>query len=115
MASTRNKNTPGNYFLEMQQHTLQNSYRLNSRYGIAHHTQLPGNGLLPSKLPREHLSNNAIDIESYLFGVNSTNLVNLEPILHPSLNRLSVHHMYQPDPIIMPTPLAIEKNRPYCP
>jgi len=45
MASTRNRNTPGNYCLEQRQFAESTNYTLysNSQYGAAYNTQLPGN------------------------------------------------------------------------
>ena len=117
MASTRNKNTLGNYKLENQQFAEQEQYFLykNSQYGEAVRTEMPGNGLLPAQIPREKLSKNPIDIESFLFGINATNLVKPEPILDPKLNKLMVANIYNNEDrkTIMPLPLVIEKNRPF--
>jgi hypothetical protein len=115
MASTRNRNTVGNYKMELQQDIRQENYYLykHSQYGEAIQTHLPGNGLLPGQLPRDKLSKNPIDIESFLFGINSTNLVKPAPILHPKLDKLSVTNIYPDRKVIMPTPLLIEKDRPF--
>ena len=53
MASTRNRNTPGNYCLEERQFQNSSNYTLypNSQYGAAYNTRLPGNGLLPAQIP----------------------------------------------------------------
>ena len=77
MASTRNINTPGNYSLEQKEYNQFENYTLyaNSQYGAAYNTRLPGNGLLPAQVPWNKLSYNAADTESFLFGINSTNLV----------------------------------------
>ena len=47
MASTRNKNTPGNYCLDQRQNVGQESWQLykNGANGYAYDTRLPGNGL----------------------------------------------------------------------
>ena len=47
MASTRNKNTYGNYCLEQKQYSQNAQYTLyaNSQYGEAYNTCLAGNGL----------------------------------------------------------------------
>ena len=46
MASTRNKNTPGNYHLEQKQYQGSNQYNLytHSQHGEAWNTNLCGNG-----------------------------------------------------------------------
>ena len=70
MASTRNRNTPGNYCLEERQYKHFEDYTLypNSQYGSAYNTRLPGTGLLPAQMPWNKLSYNAADTESFLFG-----------------------------------------------
>jgi len=115
MASTRNINTPGNYYLEQRQFQNSEMYKLykNSQYGEAWCTNLCGNGLLPGQLPREQLSNNPIQIESFLFGINSTNLVNPQSPLLAELKTLQDVNIYNKQPTIMPLPLVVEKNRPY--
>ena len=69
MASTRNINTPGNYYLEQKQYKENEGYTMysNSQYGAAYNTQLPGNGVNPGQIPWNQLSNNAVQIESFLF------------------------------------------------
>ena len=78
MASTSNKNTPGNYCLEQKEYKQNETYTLyaNSQYGAAYNTRLPGNGLMPAQIPWNKLSYNASDTEAFLFGINATNLVN---------------------------------------
>ena len=73
MASTRNRNTPGNYSLEQREYKQFENYTLypNSQYGAAYNTRLPGNGLLPAQIPWNKLSYNAADTESFLLGFNS--------------------------------------------
>ena len=116
MASTRNRNTPGNYCLEQREYKNSEQYTLypNSQYGAAYNTRLPGNGLNPAQIPWNKLSYNAPDIESFLFGINSTNLVNPAPCLVPELAKLSSTNIYEKEPVFIPEPLVVEKNqRPY--
>jgi hypothetical protein len=116
MASTRNINTPGNYCLEMRNFKLSETYTLypNSQYGAAYHTNLPGVGLLPGQVPGDKLSYNSSDIESFLFGINSTNLVNPAPCFVPELKTLKSVNVYPKQPVYLPEPLVLDKNqRPY--
>lgn len=116
MASTRNKNTLGNYANEQRQYSQGENYVLyeNSQYGTAYDTKLPGNGLLAGQLPCNTLSHNAMDTESFLFGINSTNLVKPAPCFVPEIKRLETTHIFENKPILMPEPLVIEKyQRPY--
>jgi hypothetical protein len=119
MASTRNKNTPGNYCLDQKQYTDSLVYTTytNSAYGEASHTRLPGNGLNPGQIPWNKMSTNAPDVESFLFGINSTNLVNPAPCFVPELTHLKSANIFEKDTIYIPEPLVVEaKQRPFpCP
>jgi hypothetical protein len=113
MASTRNRNTPGNYCLEQRQYEHSSGYTLypNSQYGAAYNTRLAGNGLLPAQIPWNKLSYNAADTESFLFGINSTNLVNPAPCFVPEITKLDSVNIYDKAPTLMPEPLVMEKNQ----
>ena len=113
MASTRNKNTPGNYCLEQLEYKEQGNYLMykNSSGGEAYDTKLPGNGLLPGQVPWNTMSYNSADIESFLFGINSTNLVNPAPCFTPELKNLSSANVFEKSPTYIPEPLVIEKNQ----
>ena len=113
MASTRNRNTPVNYKLEQRTNTNSAQYALyeNSQYGSAYNTRLAGNGLMPAQIPWNKLSYNAPDIESFLFGINSTNLVNPAPILVPELAQIDSVNIYEKGPVFVPEPLVVEKNQ----
>jgi hypothetical protein len=116
MASTRNKNTPGNYCLDQRQNVGIETWQLykNGANGTAYDTKLAGNGLNPGQMPGNTLSHNPADIESFLFGINSTNLVQPAPPLTPELKCLSEANVFKRNPIIMPVPQAIPKfQRPF--
>jgi len=115
MASTRNINTRGNYYLENKQYNESEKYILykNSQHGEAYNTTLPGNGLNPARIPLNKLSHNPIEIESFLFGINSTNLVFEQPIFNPQIKHLNTTNIFQKPTVIMPLPLVIENNRPH--
>ena len=113
MASTRNKNTPGNYCLEQREYQESGNYTLyaNSQYGAAYNTRLPGNGLNPAQIPWNKMSYNAPDIESFLRGINATNLVKPMPCFVPELMNLGSVDIYEKMPILLPEPLVVEKNQ----
>jgi len=113
MASTRNKNTPGNYCLQQLEYSQSRQYTIykNAAPGEAYDTKLPGNGLLPGQIPWNKLSYNSADIESFLFGINSTNLVKPQPCLTPELKNLSTANVFEKGPIYIPEPLVVEKNQ----
>lgn len=109
MASTRNKNTSINYNLEQRSYQKQDTYcRL---YGESYQTNLSGNGLIQGKLSREQLSENSVDTESFLFGINSTNLVNPAPTFHPEQKTLTQVHIFDKGQIYMPEPFICETGQ----
>ena len=113
MASTRNKNTQGNYCLEQKQYNQFTHYTMypNSQYGCAYNTRLPGNGLLAGQIPGDKLSYNSADTESFLFGINSTNLVNPAPCFVPEIAKIDSVNMFDKKAVFMPEPLVIENNQ----
>ena len=118
MASTRNKNTKGDYFLEQRYNDLANMYSIykHSQYGCAYNPSLPELGLVPSKMSNSIFSENAVDIESGLFGINSTNLVKEAPICVPNWKTpIPTKSYFERIPIIMPTPLVVIKDQRHCP
>lgn len=116
MASTRNKNTPGNYCLQVRQNIYIEKWELykHGANGEAYDTRLAGNGLNPGQLPANNFSYNSTDIESFLLGINATNLVNPAPPLTPELKCLKTANLFKNAPVIMPIPQAIPKyQRPF--
>ncbi len=113
MASTRNRNTPGNYCLEQKRYAGMIQWNLyeNGSSGRAVDDKLAGNGLNPGQMPWDSLSGNPADIESFLRGIGSTNLVQRAPDLTPELKRLDSAHVFQKSPVIMPIPQAIAKHQ----
>lgn len=113
MASTRNINTPGDYCLQQRQFKLSEQYNeyANSQYGSAYSPAIPCLGITPSHMPRNTLSSNPIEIESCLFGINSTNLVNHQPEVKPQLKTVPMKSYFNKTPLIMPKDLVVYKNQ----
>tara|TARA_Y100001935_G_scaffold240453_1_gene228974 strand:+ start:129 stop:485 length:357 start_codon:yes stop_codon:yes gene_type:complete len=113
MASTRSKNTPGNYKLEQRANILSKKYDLyqHSQYGSPYKTAIPSIGYTPSFISRDALSTNPIDIESALFGINSTNLETPKPNTIAHLKKLPEKDFFVRLPMIMPHNLVIENNQ----
>jgi len=113
MASTRSKNTLGNYCLEQNKYSGSQNYFLYpySQYGQSYDTKFPGVGLLPGQIPGNQLSHNSQDIESFLFGINSTNLVNSAQPLYPDIKELCSANIFKKGATYIPEPLVIEKNQ----
>jgi len=113
MASTRNRNTSGNYKLEQwsfEQRRIHESY-LHGSSGQAITTHFAGNGLMGGWMPRTELAHNPIDVESFLRGTGSTNLV--EPKADTVLERKTVDTLSIADrvPLLLPKSLYVEPNQ----
>ncbi len=115
MSSTRNKNTPSDYLAEqsaLQKQSLYQTY-LHGPAGECETTYFPGDGLVGGRFAPTLLSNNACDIESYLYGIGSTNLVNPLPTLQPDIKPLQSLNIVEKNQVILPKPLVIEgRQRP---
>jgi hypothetical protein len=83
MASTRNKNTLGDYQLEQRSLLQQAEYLtyIHGASGKTEKTMFSGDGLLSGRFASTELCNNATDVESYLYGIGTTNLV--QPLKRP--------------------------------
>ena len=114
MSSTRNINTPGNYNLERMQDntTFQEVMYTHNSYGRAVHAALPcGGNAPPSRLSNYNLSHNPVAVESQLFGIGSTNLVEPRPIIQNQAKKLPNVTFFYRNNIIMPNKLVVEKNQ----
>ena len=114
MSSTRNKNMPGDYTLEQSANRLGCKYSTYESAGKPVETHYAGDGLLTGRIPASNLAFNACDIESQLFGIGSTNLVNPKKDVRPDIKPVQSLNMIDKLPIFIPEPLVVEKNqRPY--
>jgi len=113
MSSTRNKNTPQNYCLEQRDYNLANTYTHfeNSSYGNAYSNAIPCLGITPSHMPRDTLSHNPIEIENFLFGIGSTNLVQKQSSVYPQLKSVPTVSYFDRLALIVPEPLVVETNQ----
>jgi len=113
MASTRNKNTTSDYCLQQRSYNDTRQYidYEYSQVGRAYANAIPCVGIMPSHMPREAFSSNSVEIESSLFGINSTNLVNPQSPVIPHLIQLPNVSYFDRLPVYMPEPLVIEKSQ----
>ena len=118
MASTRNKNTRSDFKIEQNSQNLARNY-VAFENGYAGKAYEPGLafesvGILPTKMSREHFAQNSVDIESALFGINSTNLVEKKEPVVPQLKNLPEVKFFERMAVFMPEPLVVEKyERPF--
>jgi hypothetical protein len=115
MASTRNKNTVGNYELEQNAYLGQFHYKMyeNSTQGRPLQPNFAGNGLIMGRMGARDLAKNDCDIESYLFGIGSTNLVKPLPRVIPNIKPIDSLNIISRIPMYVPVALSIEPNQRY--
>jgi hypothetical protein len=111
MASTRRINNPADYELEQSLNTHKMEYITTKEYGVAHGTYLPGNGLLQGKLGMESIASNQIDIESSLYGIGASNLVEKKTPVVPNIYPLNSLNISDKKNTILPKPLVIDSNQ----
>lgn len=116
MASTRMKNSRCDYNLE----TIQNRSIVDNRVAkirsYAAANALPCAGINVGYMPRETLSYNPTETESYLYGVNSTNLTQKKREFTPRIKTLKSLSFFDRLQAYLPEPLVIEKDqRPFIP
>ena len=113
MASTRNKNDRGNYKSEEQGRESQRLYLMykNQGNGQAFTNHYAGDGLLGGQMGPLVLSSNFADIDSFLKGTGSTNLVmpqNTIQLMSKELESVSVIDRL---PVLIPEPLKMDKHQ----
>jgi len=111
MASTRTKNTPGNYELEQWSYDRNVSWSTAEYRGPPPQTNLPGDGLLAGNVSRTQLSVNSCDIESMLFGIGSTNLVEPREPVQAKIKELPSLNICTKIPLLIPADLVIQPNQ----
>lgn len=116
MASTRNKNTPEDYCLQQRAYNNSKEHNLYeySYAGRAYEPAIPCLGITPSRMSRDTLSNNAVDIESALKGINSVNLVTPQRPVYPQLKKAQEMSFFDRTPLIMPQEFSLlNDQRPF--
>jgi hypothetical protein len=111
MASTRNRNTSGNYELEQWSNNNGCKYNTYDSFGRPKKTLFAGDGLLNGKVGPTELAHNSCDIESMLRGIGSTNLVNPNPEIVPEIRPLQSLSIIDRLHVAVPDPLVVEPNQ----
>jgi hypothetical protein len=109
MASTRNRNSAGDYAMETYAYSKRESFL--TKHESVGEVYLPCNGLLGQKCPSSLLSNNYTDVESFLFGIGSTNLVAPKYDVKPDLIPKKFHSIANRPTLIMPEEFVLDKNQ----
>jgi hypothetical protein len=111
MTSTRNKNNMGNFNLEHSDNRAYLNNMIND-VRIYKTSYLPGEGLLGGSYPYNVMSNNQVDIETSLFGIGSTNLIEPKPnTIHlGNLKKLDSLNVCNKQPLVMPEPFIVKSS-----
>jgi hypothetical protein len=115
MSSTRDKNQRGDYLQQQRiNHRIDNYMTyINSAPAKAHTSHFPGDGLLMGKNARETFCHNYVDVETELFGISSSNLVNPTPKVMPQFEVPKSLNIIDRMTVLVPEPLIVQKdNRP---
>ena len=109
MASTRNRNTPGDYAIETAAYTKQEKFT--TKHQSVGEMYFPDNGLLGHKCPSHLLSNNSADVESFLFGIGSTNLVQPKGEVNAEMKTKKFLSIADRTPLIMPETFTVDSHQ----
>ena len=116
------KNSRGMYCLEQKALNRQFDTNIWKFKTISNDSRLPCAGINMPMMTNGYnnniLSNNASDIESALFGIGATNLVNAKAPVTPELNTLGQVKFFNTMNVFLPEPLVVENNQrakgPFC-
>lgn len=110
---TRAKNYPANYCLQQRNNNLSKQYNLyqHGSMGIPVNPAIPTLGYIPSHMNSNVFSNNPVEIESALFGINANNLVNPQKPVNPELKSIQFKPFFETLPLIMPDPLVLNPDQ----
>lgn len=108
MASTRNRNTPGDYKMEKGAYIKTCDYNTYTSYGVPTESYFPGVGIAGAKMARTELAYNSCDIESSLFGIGSANLETPQPRVIPNIRQPKSLNFADRLPMFMPQPLEVD-------
>lgn len=114
MASTRNRNTDIDYQFEKKALREQAGWFTAKERKYAYQTRMPQTGIMVGQMPNDMLAHNATDIESRLYGIGLSNLVEPAKPVVPEPNA-SVYQeqvfYHRPAYTWVPEPLVVEKGQ----
>lgn len=122
MTDTSLKNSKCIYNQQLNESNKTRGYNLYKNKCISNKTMMPDRGINMPMMVNGYnnniLSNNTPDIESYLYGIGSSNLVEEYKKPHIKLNKLDNIKFFNTSTTLLPDPLVIEKNQrpsgPFC-
>jgi hypothetical protein len=114
MASTRNKNTFGNYCDQQRQLQKQEDWFMTNYKFENPRPAYPCAGINVQHVPWNELSRNPVDIETYLYGISANNFVNPLPKLDPELKTFDTISFFETPKLYIPVlPPYLHGQRPF--
>ena len=116
MSSTNLKNACGMYKLQQDINKNIDSQKLYKGQSVPRHSKFASLGINSRTgiggYYNNILSNNTTDIESQLYGIGSSNLVEKKVPVMPQLNKLDAAVFFDPKiPLYVPDPLVVKKGQ----
>lgn len=113
MASTRSKNTPGNFYLKQQSTQHGASYVTDRQYAYPQQVLMAGTGVLQGYMGNAVLAQNPQDIESFLFGIGANNLITpaASPFQAQVVDHSSLTILDRRVPLVMPADLVVPNDQ----
>jgi hypothetical protein len=114
MASTRNKNTVGNYCDQQRQLQKQEDWFMRNYKFENPRPAYPCAGINVQHVPWNELAGNPVDIETYLYGISANNFVNPLPPLVPELKTFNNISFFETPKLFIPVlPPYLHGQRPF--
>lgn len=114
MASTRNKNTYSDYRIEQRSLEEEASWYTSRQRKYAYQTRMPQTGIMVGQIPNDMLTRNAIDVESRLYGIGLSNLVEpAKPVIPEYIDETYQEQVFydRPTYTYIPEPLVVERRQ----
>ena len=112
MASTRNNNTRSDYKLQQHQFERMRNYSITPENHTIIGVMYPKFGINMQHVPAKQLSKNSTDLESQLFGIGSSNLVEEKRNVKIQTNKIKDVNFIDRMELFMPKFEDIKDQRP---
>ena len=114
MASTRNKNTYGNYCDQQRQIQKQEDWFMTNYKFENPRVAFPSAGINVQHVPSTTLATNPVDIENYLYGISANNFINPLPTLVPDMKKMEDVCFFETPKLYVPVlPPYLQGQRPF--
>lgn len=112
MTDSRKKSNRGDYEKEQEFNTMKYKWYSDptSFYGKPEALYHPGNGLIGAKVSNMDLANNTVDIEGYLRGIGTANMLKHYVPPKPDIKYAKSLNLFENE-VSMPEPLVVHRGQ----